>query len=222
MRRPFPEFAADWLLTLLVVRPKICGKSPDTLRGNLQHHRCDEEKDSGAQLSSQRTRNETTNDSADRSAHSNKSEEPFPLLWCEDVSHERPEHCRGEKIEDADPDEKYGRKNRALLRCWHPTHEEEEDKKVRNGETVRDGNKLPPRHTRDDDRIKRVGKQHANQRASVHPRQIFHAAVGANLIAYWPNDVIPPKNNKVENERQPERTNLLLLGVNDFGEDAFQ
>src|SRR5438067_296219 len=202
MRRAFPEFAADWLLTLLVVRPKICGKSPHTLRGNLQHHRCDEKKDSGAQLSGQRTRNQTANDSADRSAHSNKSEKPFPLLWCENVSHERPEHCRGEKIEDADSDEKYGRKNRAFLRGWHPTHEEEENKKVRDGETVRDANKLSPRHTRDDDRIERVCKQHANQRASVHPWQIFHAAVGADLIAYWPDDVITAENDKVEYKRQ--------------------
>jgi len=41
------------------------------------------------------------------------------LLWCENVSHERPKHCCGEKIEDADPDEKYGRKDRAFLRGWH-------------------------------------------------------------------------------------------------------
>src|SRR5215467_10215077 len=115
MRRAFPEFAADWLFTLLVVRPKICGKPLHTLRGNLQHHRCDQEKDSGAQLSGQRTRNETTNDYADRSAHGNKSEKPIPLLWCENVSHERPEHCSGKKSEDADPDEKDRRKDRALL-----------------------------------------------------------------------------------------------------------
>src|SRR5205809_1839506 len=149
------------------MRLRIAGKSANELRGNLQHDRCNEQEESGAELTGERTRNQTTNNSANRSADSNKSEKPFGLLWCENVSHERPKHCCGEKIEDADPDEKYGRKNRAFLRGWHPTHEEEENKKIRDGETVRDGNKLPPGHTRDDDRIKRVGKQHANQRASV-------------------------------------------------------
>src|SRR5204863_9594775 len=174
------------------MRPKISGKSAHALRGDLQHDRCDEKEKSGAQLSGERTRHQTANDSAKRSADSNKSEKPFGLGWGENISHERPKHRCREKIEDADPDEKYGRKNRAFLRGWHPTHEEEENKKIRDGETVRDGNKLPPGHTRDDDRIKRVGKQHANQRASVHPRQIFHAAVGADFIAYWPDDVIAP------------------------------
>ena len=75
-----------------------------------QHDRCDEKEESGAQLSGQRTRDQTTNNSANRSADSNKLEKPFALVWRENISHERPKHCCGEKIEDADPDEKYGRK----------------------------------------------------------------------------------------------------------------
>ena len=145
----------------------------------------------------------------------------LPCDRCENVSHERPKHCCGEKIEDADPDEKYGRKNHAFLRCWHPTHEKEENKKVRNGETVRDRNKSSPRHTRDDDGIKRVSDQHTDQRAGVHPRQIFNAAVGADLIADWPDNVITAENDKVEDKCQPECANLVRLYVNDFGEDVF-
>ena len=133
------------------------------------------------------------------------------MLWCENVGHERPKHCCGEKIEDADPDEKYRRKNRAFLRCWHPTHEEEENKKVRDGETIRDRNKSSARHTRDDGGIKRVRDQHTDQRASVHPWQIFNAAVGADLIADWPDNVITAKNDKVEDKRQPERANFVWL-----------
>jgi hypothetical protein len=144
------------------------------------------------------------------------------LFWCENVSHERPKHCRGEKIEDTDPDKKYGRKNRAFLSGWHPTHEEEEKKKVRNGETIRDWDKLPPRHTRDDDRIERVRDQHADQRARVHPRQIFYAAVGADLIADRPDDVITAENDKIENERQQQGADLVRLHIDDFREDPFQ
>src|SRR5882724_2377410 len=95
-----------------------------------------------------------------------------------------------QKIEDADPDEKNGREDRAFLRGWHPTHEQEENKKVRDGETVRHRNKSPPRHPRDDDGIKRVSDQHTDQRAGIHPRQIFNAPVGADLIADWPDNVI--------------------------------
>src|SRR6266568_1234814 len=203
------------------MRPRIGGKSVHTLRSNLQHDRRDEEEESGAQLSGERTRDKTANDSANRSADGNKSKKPFALLWCENVSHERPKHCCGEKIEDADPDEKYGRKNRAFLRGWHRAHEEEEKKKIRDGETIRDRNKPPPRHARDNGGIERVRDQHADQRAGVHPRQIFNAAVGADLIADWPDDVITAENDKVENERTPERADLLRLYVNDLGEDAF-
>ncbi len=64
MRRAFPEFAADWLFTSLVMRLGIAGKSAHALRGNLQHDRCDEKEESGAQLSGQRTRDQTTNNSA--------------------------------------------------------------------------------------------------------------------------------------------------------------
>ena len=236
MRRAVPEFAADWLLSAWLhcrgrrcrpreagsfpYRPKIGGKSAYALRGNLQHDRCDEKEESGAQLSGQRTRDQTTNNSANRSADSNKSEKPFGLRWCENVSHERPKHCRGEKIEDADPDEEYGRKDRAFLRGWHPAHEEEEHKKVRDGETVRDRNKPPPRHTRDDGGIKPVSDQHTGQRAGVHPRQIFNAAVGADLIADWPDDVIPAENDKVENERQQQCVDLVRFYVNNFREDS--
>ena len=133
----------------------------------------------------------------------------------------RPKHCCGEKIEDADPDEKYGRKDRAFLRGWHPAHEEKEHEEVRDGETVRDRNKPPPRHARHDGGIKRVRDQHADQRAGVHPRQIFNAAVCANLITDRPDDVIPAENDKVENERQQQRVDLVRLYVNDFGEKAF-
>ena len=122
----------------------------------------------------------------------------LPCDWCENVSHERPKHCCGKKIEDADPDEKYGRENHAFLRCRHPTHEEEENKKVRDGETVRDRNKSSPRHARDDGGIKRVRDQHTDQRAGVHPWQIFNAPVGADLIADWPDNVIAAENDKVE------------------------
>src|ERR1043166_2929803 len=126
------------------MRPEIGGKSAHTLRGNLQHDCCDEEEESGAKLSGERTRDKTANDSANRSADSNKSKKAFALLWCENVGHERPKHCCGEKIENAHPDEKYGRKDRASLCGWHPAHEEEEHKKVRDGEAVRDRNKPPP------------------------------------------------------------------------------
>ena len=131
MRRAFPELAADWLLlvgfcTVGVddVVPGSCsfpcsrevdGKSTHAMRGDLQHDRCDEKEESGAQLSGERTSDQTTNDSAKRSADSNKSEKPFGLLGRENVSHERPKHCSGEKIEDADPDEKYGRKDLQFL-----------------------------------------------------------------------------------------------------------
>src|SRR6187399_2434400 len=128
MRRAFPEFAADggFVASFLdcsgrrcragdavsfPYRPKIGGKSAHALRGNLQHDRCDEKKESGAQLSGERARHQTTNDSANRSADSNESKKPFGLLRRENVSHERPKHCRSEKIEDADPNEKYGRKD---------------------------------------------------------------------------------------------------------------
>ena len=95
-------------------------------------------------------------------------------------------------------------------------------KKVRDGETVRDRNKPPPRHARDDSGIKRVRDQHADQRAGVHPRQIFNAAVCADLIADRPDDVIPAENDKVENERQQQRVDLVRLYVNDFRKNAFQ
>ena len=144
------------------------------------------------------------------------------MLWCENVSHERPKHCCGEKIKDADPDEKYGRKDRAFLCGWHPAHEEEEKKKVRDGETVGDRDKPPPRHARDDSGIKRVRDQHADQRAGVHPRQIFNAAVCANLITDRPDDVIAAENDKVENECQQQRVDLVRLYINDFRKNAFQ
>jgi hypothetical protein len=200
--RAFPEFAADWLLTFLVVRPKIGGKSAHTLRGNLQHDRCDEEKQAGAELSGERTRDKTTNDSTDRPADGNKPKKSFALLWCENVRNERPKHCCREKIEDADPDEKYGRENHAFLRGRHPAHEQEENKKVRDGETVRHRNKSSPRHTRDDGGIKRVRDQHTDQRAGVHPWQIFDAPVGADLIADWPDNVIAAEDDKVEDKCQ--------------------
>jgi hypothetical protein len=196
-------------------------KSAHTLRGNLQHHRCDEKEEPGAQLSGERTRDQTTNYSANRSAHSNESEKPFGLLWCENVSHERPKHCCGEKIKNADPNEKYGRKDRAFLRSWHPAHEEEEDEEIYDGETIRDRNKPPPRHARDDRGIKRVSDQHPGQCSGVHPRQIFNAAVGADLIADWPNNVIPAENDKVENERQEQRVKFVWPYVNDFREESF-
>src|SRR5438067_13917503 len=105
------------------MRPKIGGKSAHALRSDLQHDRCDEKEEPSAQLSGERTRHQTANDSAKRSADSNKSEKPFGLRWGENVSHERPKHCGREKIEDADPNEKYGRKDRAFLRGWHTAHE---------------------------------------------------------------------------------------------------
>ena len=156
MRRAFPKLAADWLLTSLVMRPKIGWKSAHTLRSNLQHDCRDKQEESGAQLSGERARDKTTNDSTNRSADGDKPEEPLPLLWCENVSHEGPKHCCREKIEDADPDEKYGRENRAFLRRWHHAHEQEKKEEVRDGETIRDRNKPPPRHARDDGGIKRV------------------------------------------------------------------
>ena len=67
---------------------EVDGKSAHALRRNLQHDRCDEKEESGAQLSGERTRDQTTNDSANRSADSNKSEKPFGLLRRENVSHE--------------------------------------------------------------------------------------------------------------------------------------
>src|SRR6476660_1438460 len=98
MRGAFPEFAADWLLLCRLLRcrgrrcrPRKAGsfpysdemgrKSAHTLRSNLQHDRCDEEKQAGAQLSGERTRDQTTNDSAHRAADSDKSEKPFGLRW---------------------------------------------------------------------------------------------------------------------------------------------
>src|SRR5689334_8040470 len=111
MRGAFPQFTADWLLTMVVVCSKIGGKSLHALGGDLQHDRCNEEEHSGAQLSGERTCDQTANNSPNRSAHSNEPEKPFRLLWSEHVSHEGPEHCCREKIEDADPDEKYGRKD---------------------------------------------------------------------------------------------------------------
>src|SRR5213593_4192532 len=98
------------------MRLRIAGKSAHALRRNLQHDRCDEKEESGAQLSGERTRDQTTNDSANRPAYSDKSEKPFALVGCENVSHERPKHRRCEKIEDTDPDEKNGRKDCAFLR----------------------------------------------------------------------------------------------------------
>src|SRR6476660_7213904 len=156
MRRAFPGFAADWLFTSLVMRPKIGGKSTHALRGNLQHDRCDEKEESGAQLSGERTRDKTANDSANRSADSNKPEKPLALLRRENVSHKRPKHRRCEKIEDADPDEKYGRKNRAFLHRRHDAHEEEKNEQVRDSEAICDRNKPAPRHARDNGGIKRV------------------------------------------------------------------
>ena len=156
MRRSFPEFAADWLLTSLVVCSEIGGKSADTLRGNFLHDRGDEEEESGTQLSGKRTRDKTSNDSANRSADSNKAEKPLALLWCENVSHKRPKHRCGKEIEDADPDEKYGRKDHAFLRRWHCAHEQEENEQVRDGEAVCDRNKPAARHPHDNDGIKRI------------------------------------------------------------------
>ena len=43
---------------------KSLGKSAHALRGKLQHDRCDEKEESGAQLSGERTRDQTTNNSA--------------------------------------------------------------------------------------------------------------------------------------------------------------
>src|SRR5205814_6808774 len=180
-----------------------------------------EQEESGAELTGERTRNQTTNNSANRSADSNKAEKPFGLLWCENVSHERPKHCCGEKIKDADPDEKYGRKDRAFLCGWNPAHEEEEHKKIRDGETVRDRDKPPPRHARDDSGIKRVRDQHADQRAGVHPRQIFNAAVCANLITDRPDHVIPAENDEVEYECHHHRADLVRFYINDFSEQIF-
>src|SRR4026208_1330349 len=126
------------------MRPKIGGKSAYTLSSNFQHDRRNEEKQAGAELSGERTRDYTTNDSADRPANGNKSKKSFALIGCENISHERPKHCRCEKIEDADPDEKNGRKDCTFLRRWHPAHKQEENQKVQDGETVRDRNKTPP------------------------------------------------------------------------------
>ena len=72
--------------------------------------------------------------------------------------------------------------------------------KVRDGETVRDRNKSSARHARDDGGIKRVSDQHTDQRAGVHPWQIFNSAVGADLIADRPDNVITAENDKVEDE----------------------
>jgi len=68
----------------------------------------------------------------------------------------------------------------------------------------------------------RIRDQHADQRARVHPRQIFYAAVGADLIADRPNDVITAENDKVENECQQQRVDLVRLYINDFRKNAFQ
>ncbi len=73
----------------------------------------------------------------------------------------------------------------------------------------------------DDGGIKRVRDQHADQRAGVHPRQIFNAAVCADLIANRPDDVIAAENDKVENERQQQRVDLVRLYVNDFRKNGF-
>src|SRR5690349_8386334 len=126
MRRAFPQFTADWLFTLVIVCSKTGGKSLHALRGDFEHDRCNEKEYSGAELSGERSCDQTANNSANRSAHSNETEKPFGLLRSEHVSHEGPEHRCRKKIENADPDEKYGRKNGAFLRRRHPPHEEEE------------------------------------------------------------------------------------------------
>src|SRR6266705_777645 len=68
--------------------------------------------------------------------------------------------------------------------------------------------------------IKRVRDQHPDQRAGVHPRQIFNTAVGADLIADWPDDVIAAENDEVENESQQQRVDLVRLYINDLGENS--
>src|ERR1700756_1849896 len=66
VRRAFPEFPADWFFTLLVIRPKIGGKSADTLRGNFQHDRCNKQKQAGAELSGERARDKATSNPSNR------------------------------------------------------------------------------------------------------------------------------------------------------------
>src|SRR5262245_49327248 len=130
VRCAFPESPADWLLTLVVMHPKIGRESADTLSSNFQHDRCNEEKQASAELSGEGTRDYTTNDSANRPANCNKSKKSFALVRCENVGHERPKHRCGEKIEDADPNEKNGRKDCTFLRRWHPAHKQKENQKV--------------------------------------------------------------------------------------------
>src|SRR5262245_35726546 len=71
MRRAFPDFPADRFFTLLVMRSKIRGKSLHALRGNLQHNRCNKQKQPGAELSCERTRDKATSNSTNRATNGN-------------------------------------------------------------------------------------------------------------------------------------------------------
>src|SRR5438093_916485 len=75
-------------------------------------------------------------------------------------------------------------------------------------------------HDRRDEK-EESGAQLSGQRAGVHPRQIFNAAVCANLITDRPDDVITAENDEVENKGQQQRVDLVRLYVDDLGEDAF-
>src|SRR5262249_28828798 len=81
IRCSFPEFAADRFFTLLVMGLKIVGKPAYTLCGNLQHNCRDKQEEAGTELSCERTRDKSTNNSTNRATDGNKSKKSFALLW---------------------------------------------------------------------------------------------------------------------------------------------
>src|SRR6266550_3989092 len=165
-------------------------------------------------------RNVCPKHAAQRSTDGDKAVETLALLDGKQIGHECPKDGRIEQIEDADPDVQ-GSTDPDLLRGRARPHENEEEHEIENEKSVGERDKLSPRHTRDYGREEGIGDQHRHECGTEHPRQRFQSVPGGDAVANRPHNVVAGENQKMKNEPEPERANLVRLYVNNLGENAF-
>ena len=160
----------------------------------------------------QQRRRRPADDRAQRPAHADEGKESLALVGVENVGHEGPEDRDDKKIEDTDPDEE-GTADPDLLVRRRKFHQEIEENQVRDEEAVDDGDEAPARESGDERGEKPVGQQHHGHGAGIHPRKVLQATCRTDIVADWPQDVIAPEDDEVENEGEAERAQLVRLHV---------
>src|SRR4029077_5993988 len=142
---------------------------------------------------------------------------PLALLDREQVCHEGPEDGSVKEIEDAHPDKERSSDPDLLLRRAGP-HQDEKKRKIKNEKPVGERDEPSARHARHDGSEHGISDQHGHERGRKHPRQCFKLIAARDAVADRAHDVIAGQNKKMEQEPEPQRANLVLLYVNDFGE----